>query len=77
VTKIHFADVNCTVLLNCTRDNGNTAGEKGSEDMVLGAVRALCQFSLLVSQQDDPYLTLTAEDYAQKRFYKKLDAFKE
>jgi hypothetical protein len=45
--------------------------------MVMGAVRALCEFSLLVSQQNHSDLSLTALDNALKRFYKKKGAFRD
>jgi hypothetical protein len=40
-------------------------------------VRALCEFSLLVSQQNHSDLSLTALDYALKRFNKKNGAFRD
>jgi hypothetical protein len=33
-------------------DDGKTVAETASDEMVIGAVRALYEFSLLVSQQD-------------------------
>jgi len=39
------------------------------------AVWALPEFSLLVSQQNHSDLSLTALDYALKRFYKKNGVF--
>jgi len=51
--------------------------ETASDDMVMGAVRALCVFSLLVSQQNHCELSLTALDDALKRFYKKKGAFRD
>jgi len=46
-----------------------------SDEMVLVALRALCKFSVLVSQHNHSDLSLTALDDALKRFYKKRDAF--
>ena len=43
----------------------------------MGAVRALCEFSLLVSQQNYSDLSLTALDDALKQFYRKKGAFRE
>jgi len=43
----------------------------------MGAVQALCEFSLLVSQKSHSDLSLTALDDARKRFYKKKGAFQE
>jgi len=41
--------VNCTPILDCFKDDGKTAAETASDKMVMGAVRALCEFSLPVS----------------------------
>jgi len=43
--------------------------------MVMGAVRALCQFSIVVSQQNHSDLSLKALDDALKRFYQKEGIF--
>jgi len=43
----------------------------------MGAVRALCEFSLLVSQQNHSDLSLTALDNALKQFYKKKGVFRD
>jgi len=67
--------VNCTPILDCSRDDGKTPAETASDEMVMGAVRALCEFSLLVSQQNHSDLSLTALDDALKQFYKKKGAF--
>jgi len=45
--------------------------------MVMGAVRALCEFSLLVNQQNHSNLSLTALDDALKQFYQKNGIFQE
>ena len=45
--------------------------------MVMGALQALCEFSLLVSQQCHSDLSLTAMDDVLKRLYKKKGAFQE
>ena len=63
--------VNYPLILHCSKDDGRTAVESPSDEMVMGAVRALCEFSLLVSPQNHSDLSLTALDDAQKRFYKK------
>jgi len=44
--------------------------------MVMGALRAICEFSLLVSQQNHSDLSLTALDDGLKRFFKKKGAFR-
>jgi len=63
--------VNCTPILDCSRDDGETAAENAFDEMVMGAVRVLCQFSLLVSQQNHSDLSLQALDDALKRLYQK------
>jgi len=45
--------------------------------MVMGAVLALCEFSLLVSQHNHSDQSLTAIDDALNRFYKMKGAFRE
>jgi len=45
--------------------------------MVMGALWALCEFSLLVTQQNHSDQSLTALDDAVNRFYKKKGAFRE
>jgi hypothetical protein len=51
--------------------------EIASDEMVMGAVRALCEFSLLVSQQNHSYLSLATVDNALRRFYKNKGAFRD
>ena len=67
--------VNCAPILVCSKDDGKTAGETASNEMVMGAVWALCEFSLLVSQQNHSDLSLKALDDALKRFYQKKGIF--
>jgi hypothetical protein len=67
--------VNCAPILDCSKDDGKTAAENAFNEMVMGAVRALCEFSLLVSQQNHSDLSLTALDDALKRFYQKKSIF--
>jgi hypothetical protein len=69
--------VNCAPILVCSTDDGKTAAETASDEMVMGAVRALCEFSLLVSQQNHSDLSLKALDDALKRFYQKKGIFRE
>jgi len=69
--------VNCALILDCSQDARKTAAETASDEMVMGAVRALCEFSLLVSQQNHSDLSLTALDNPLKRFYKMKGAFRE
>jgi len=63
--------VNCVPILVCSKDDGKAAAETASDEMVMGAVWALCEFSLLVSQQNHLDLSLKALNDALKRFYTK------
>ena len=49
--------------------------ENASDEMVMGAVWALCEFSPLVSQQNHLHLFLKALDNALKWFYQKKGTF--
>jgi len=69
--------VNCAPILDCSQDAGKTAPETASDEMVMGAVWALCEFSLLVRQQNHSDLSLAALDDALKRLYKKKGAFRD
>ena len=59
----------CARILVCSKDVGKTAMETASDEMAMGAVRASCEYSLLVSQQNHSDLSLKALDDALKRFY--------
>jgi len=69
--------VNCAPILVCTKDDGRTVAETASDEMVMGGVWALCEFSVLVSQQNHSDLSLKALDYALKRFSQKKGTFPE
>ena len=69
--------VNCAPILDCSQDGGKTVAEIASDEMVMGEVRVLCEFSLLVSQQNHSNLSLTALQDALKRFFNKNRAFRE
>jgi len=69
--------VNCAPILVCSTDDGKTVAETASDGMVMGAARALCEFSLLVSQQNHSDLSLKALDDALKRCYQKKGIFRE
>ena len=69
--------VNCTPNLDCSMDDRKTPAEKASDEMVMGAVWVLCEFSLVVSQQNHSDQSLTVLDNALKQFYKKTGAFRE
>jgi hypothetical protein len=62
---------NCAPILGCSQDAGATAAGAASDEMVMGAVREICEFSLLVSQQNHSDLSLAALDNALKQFSKK------
>ena len=62
--------VNCAPILDCSQDAGITAAETASDKMVMGAVQALCEFSLLVSKQNHSDISLAALNNALKRSYK-------
>jgi hypothetical protein len=68
--------VNSAPILDFSKDEGQTAAENASDEMVMEAVQALCEFSLLVSQQNHSDLSLEALDNALKRFYKKKGFFR-
>jgi hypothetical protein len=64
-----------TPILDWSKDDGKTPAETASNEMVMGAVQAVCEFSLLVSQQSHCDISLTALDNALKRNYKEKGAF--
>jgi len=72
---IRTLSVNCASILGCSQDAGKTATETASDEIVMAAVRALCEFSLLVSQRNDSDLSLAALDDALKRFHHKKRAY--
>jgi hypothetical protein len=57
------------------RQDRKTPVEIASDVLVMGAVRALCQCYLLVSQQNQSDLSLTALDNPLKQEYKIEGAF--
>jgi len=69
--------VRCSPILDGAKDDRKTSVETASDEMVMGAVRALCEFSLLVSQQNHSDQSLTPLDSAHKRLYKNPGAFQE
>jgi hypothetical protein len=68
--------VNCAPILDCSKDVGITATENASHEMVMGAVWALCEFALLVSQQNHSDLSLTVLDDTLKHLYQKKGIFR-
>jgi hypothetical protein len=53
-------------MLDCYKDDGKTVAENTSDEMVMGPVQALCEFSLPVSQQNHSDLFFKARDNALK-----------
>ena len=66
---IRILVLNCAPLLVSSKDDGKTAVETASDEMVMGVFQALYEFFLLVSQQNLSYLSLRALDDTLKRFY--------
>jgi len=69
--------VNWTTNLDCSEDDGKTVAGNASVEMVMGAVRALYEFSLLVALQNHSDLLLKALDDALMRLYLKKGIFRE
>jgi hypothetical protein len=69
--------VNCASIPVCFTCDWKAAAESASDELVMGAVRALCEFSLLVSQQNHSNLSLNALDDALKRFHLNKGIFPE
>jgi hypothetical protein len=69
--------VNCMPILPCTKDDGKCVAETASNKMVMGAVQALYEFSLLVSQKNYSDLSLNALDNELKQFYQIKVIFRE
>ena len=67
--------VNCAPILVCSTDDGKTEAERASHEMVMGVVRALCEFSLLLSQQNHLDQSLKALDNPCKQFYQEKRYF--
>jgi hypothetical protein len=63
--------VNFASILVCSKDDRKTAAATASDEIVMGAVLALCEFSLHASQQNHSDLSLKARDDARKLLYQK------
>jgi hypothetical protein len=61
----------CNSNLACWKDDSKTVAETASNELLIGAVQALCKFSLLVSQQNQLDLSLKVIDDALNGFYQK------
>jgi len=69
--------VNCVPILDCSIEDGKTAVETASDEIIMKAVWTLCEFSLHVSQQNHSDSSLTALDNAAKQLFKQKVAFLE
>jgi len=67
--------MNFASILDCSQDAQETAAETASDEVVRVDVRALCEFSVLVSRQNPSVLSLKALDNAVKQFYLKEGIF--
>lgn len=59
--------VNCAPSLDCANKDGKPAVGTASDDMVMGAVRALCEYPVLDSQPNHSDCSLTALDVVLKQ----------
>jgi hypothetical protein len=69
--------VHWALILNCFKDDRRPPAKTASIEMVLEEVRALCEWSLLDSQQDQTDLSLTAVDDTMNTFSKNKGAFRD
>jgi hypothetical protein len=56
--------LNCAPIHMCYKNDAKTVAETASDEKVMGAVRVLCEFSLLVSQHNHSDIPLKALDDA-------------
>jgi hypothetical protein len=61
--------VNCAPILVSCKDDGKTEAETACDEMAMGAVRLICEFTLHVSEQNHSNLSLKPQDDAFKQFY--------
>ena len=69
--------VSCAPILVCSKDDRNAAAETASDEIAVGAGRALCEFSLLVSRLTHSDLSITAIDNALRGLHQKKQSFGE
>jgi len=69
--------VHCAPIHDRSQNAGKSAAETAYDEMVMGAVRALCEFSPRVSQQNHSDLSLAALDDTLKGVHKKKGGFRE
>jgi len=54
---IRILAVSYTQIINCCKNDGTTAVEIASDEYTIEPVHALCEFSLLVREQNDSILS--------------------
>jgi len=69
--------VTCAAVTDCSLHARKTAVENASDEVVMGAVRVLCEFSLVVSQQNHSDLFLKALHGGLQQFYEKKGIFRD
>jgi len=74
--NIRILAVNWKPILAWSKDEETTLAETAPDEYITEAVRPLCEFSPLVSQQNHTNGTLTALHDTQKWLYKKNGAFR-
>jgi hypothetical protein len=74
---IRMLAVNCTAIRVCSNDDGKTAVETASDEMVMGGLRPLSEFSQLGSQHNHTDLSLKALDDVLRPLYQKKSIFQE
>ena len=67
----------CVLIRDCSKDDRQTAAETATDEIVIGTVQALCEVTILVSQQNHSDLSLKALDDAVNRFYQKKGTVQE
>jgi len=67
--------IKCDVALDSTMDNENIAVEIASNELVMGAVPALCEFSPHVSQENHSDISLKAQNDALMQFTRRRVLF--
>jgi len=71
---IRTVGLHCAPILHCSKNDRNTPVETASDEVVMGVVLVLCEFSLSVSQRNHSDLYLTALSEALKQFHQKKGA---
>jgi hypothetical protein len=69
--------VNCTPVPACSKHDGKTVADTASDEMVMRAVWASCEISLLVSEKNHSDPSLNSLDDALKAVHQKKGIFRE